>query len=484
MNTLNQMVMGMHKEDIRFLKLYALRTEASPNRKDIAFFDVIRKNNKHFDEDEAAFKLYGANKNAFYRMKNRLIEEINKSLIVQHVEDDETIYILHLLSISKFYFSRNQYEVAFHFLKKAEKKALLQENFDLLDVIYGEFIKLSHEIFTINPETYIQKRKENRIHLNHLREIDDILSAVTYRIKISQNFSSGDEDVLTLLQQTVNDYSKNQTLKNSPSLRFRIYDAVSRILLSKHDYAGLERYVLDTYQKFVKEHLFNKANHDTKLQMLTYIVNSLFKNKKLKKSLAYAEKLHEAMQAYNQILYEKYLFFYYNSLVINYSQLDKNKAIEILENLKDHSQLKKNSYYDFFIYLNLSVLYFDQKAFRDSIKNLNKFYSHAAYKNADEVMKFKISIAELMIRFELGDFDFLDQKIGHLQKEFKKLLAMPEYQRDRDFIDIVSRLMFTESVQSDQKLHQKVKWFLNEGQNSSLDDTEIIAYHDWLNNHM
>lgn len=480
MDTLSHIVLGMNKEDIRFFKLYSLRTAANAERKDIAFFDIIRKNNKSYDEDKTALKLYGQNKNAFYRMKNRLIEEINKSLIIQHLEDDEVIYILHMLSTSKFYFGRNQYDVAFHFLRKAEKYALKIESFDLLDVIYGEFIKLSHEIITINPETYIQKRKENKIQLNHIREIDDILSAVAYRIKVSQNFTSGDADVLSLLQKTVNDYSNNQSLKSSPSLRFRIYYAVSRILLSKHDYLGLESYLLDTYKKFVKENLFNKGNHDTKLQMLTYIVNSLFKNGKLKKSLEYAEKLNEAMQEHNKILFEKYLFFYYNSLVINYSQLDKAKAIDILENLKENTQLKKNSYYDFFIYLNLSVLHFDQKDFRNAIKNLNKFYSHEGYKNADEVMKFKIMIAELIIRYELGDFDFLEHKISQLKKDFKKLLGLDEYQREVQFIGILNKMMFIDNVKHNKELENQIRDFIQNGENIRMDDTEIIQYNDWL----
>ena len=40
--------------------------------------------------------------------------------------------------------------------------------------------------------------------------------------------------------------------------------------------------------------------------------------------------LKNAMEEYHHMLYDKYTFFYYNSLVINYSKLDRDKAISIL----------------------------------------------------------------------------------------------------------------------------------------------------------
>ena len=35
--------------------------------------------------------------------------------------------------------------------------------------------------------------------------------------------------------------------------------------------------------------------------------------------------LHQEMKAYNQLFYDKFLFYYYNALVINYSKTDKQK---------------------------------------------------------------------------------------------------------------------------------------------------------------
>ena len=79
------------------------------------------------------------------------------------------------------------------------------------------------------------------------------------------------------------------------------------------------------------------------------------------------------------------MFFYYNALVINYSILDRIKALEILEDLKDNPKIKSNSYYHLFVHLNLAVLRFDVKEYKESIKNFTRLYMLDGYKTAYNV---------------------------------------------------------------------------------------------------
>ena len=60
--------------------------------------------------------------------------------------------------------------------------------------------------------------------------------------------------------------------------------------------------------------------------MLTYLTNCLFKTRKYKQSLAYAEILKTGINEYDGFLKDKYLFYYYNSLIINYSLLRSKEA--------------------------------------------------------------------------------------------------------------------------------------------------------------
>lgn len=481
MDILNSIVAGMSKEQVRYFKVYLSRSHDRDDRLDIQLFDYMRKTGEEYDEEKIFKKLYHSeDKNSFYRLRNRLLQDLNKSTLIQHYDDDETGYTLHLLALEKFYFSRNNTRVANYFLKKAEAEARKTENFELLDIIYGDFIRLSHELLSINPEEYIQKRKENQEQIRQLRAIEDILAVVSYKMKLTQNFASDENPILPLLQQTVENYSQDKELIRSAKLRFRIYHAVTQILLQKRDYKALEEYLLTVFKEFNEEKLFVRTNHDTKLQMLVYLVNSLFKNNKLKESLHYTEQLRLAMEEYQRLYYDKYLFFYYNSLVINYSRLDRNRAIEILEEMKGNEKIRSNPFYEMFVYLNLAVSWFDKKDFHLSIRNLNKLYLLDGYAKADRSLQFKIAIAELMIRYELKDFDVLENKIRQVKKDFKEFFNKQVNSREILMVTVIGKLIESDSLKQEKNLMTKVKQLIFTSEEEDSGDSEILNYKTWL----
>ncbi len=480
MNILQQLVAGMNKEQIRFFKLFAGRTLTPDDRKDILLFDYIRKSGEQYKDEKIFQKLYSSDdKNAFYRLKHRLLSDLNKSFSIQHFEDDDFIYACHMLALYKYFADNNKLKEAEYYLKKAESGAKALENFELLDIIYGEYIRLSQETLHINPEGFIEQRKKNQQQIHEIRAIDDLLAVVTYRLKKTQNFSPEKNPLLDLLKKTTDDFVQDRDLKKSPMLRFRIYRAVSQVLLQRHDYKPLEQYLLNIYKDFEKEQLFNKNNHDTKLQMLTYIVNTLFKNNKLKQSLQYAELLRKAMEEYHHILYDKYFFFYYNSLVINYSVLDKDKAIELLEDLKDNEKIKSNSFYHMFVYINLATQWFDKKVFKEAIKNITRLYLLDGYKSADRSLKFKIAVSELIIRYELESFDVLEYKMAQVKKDYKDLLSKEEHLNEKDLLLILKDMVNLPQPFKNKILRNRIANFISRNK-SVNEETEIISYTEWV----
>lgn len=477
MDAVGYAITSLSKEEVRFFKLYQSRMNTG-ERKDLLLFDHIRKNGTEYDEDRIFRKLYQTGeKNAFYRLRNRLLGDINKCLLLQHFDEEETIVAINLLALSRLYSTKQQYSLATHFIKKAESRALALENFELLDLIYGEFIRLSLESIDINPETYILKRQENQERIRQLRSIEDVVAVLSYRMKITQNFSKGDQSVLDLLQRTVDDFMHDPEVRKSPKFMFRIYSAVSQILLQNRDYVSLEEYLLKTYREFSRAKMFSRQNHDTKLQMLTYLVNSLFKNDKLKLSLQYTGELKTAMEEFGGMLHDKYLFFYYNSLVINYSKLDKTKAIAVLNDMLDNRKITATPFHELFIYLNLCVLHFDTGNYRESIRFLSKLYQLSGFAGADHSLKLKISVMELMVRYELRDFEYLEYRAGKIKKEFRDLLRHEGFLKEKDFLNIITRL---ETARHEPAFQRQMNNFIDKFKVSGGSDDEIINYSIWL----
>jgi len=103
-----------------------------------------------------------------------------------------------------------------------------------------------------------------------------------------------------------------------------------------------------------------------------------------------------------------------------------------------------------------------------------------SYKTLDEAFRFKISMTELIVRYELQDFDYIEQRVKQLRKEFKKSLQAEEFTREKKLIEIILLLINTAVAKTDKKVLQAVKSFTNQPEKGKKDEAEIINYNDWL----
>ena len=480
MGILNNIVDLMSKEEIRQLKIFLTRTNSTAERKDIQLFDALRK--KKEEEDDIQKKLYGKeDKNAFYRLKNRLLDDVGKSMTLQYYHASDSNSILYFLALSRLFREKGSFKVSTYYLNKAEKKAREVQSYELLEIIYSDYIRLSQETLTINPENYIEKRAENRRQLNRLREIDDILAMLIYRIRMSQNYSSQNPQVINLLQKTIKDFSMDEKLMKSPQVRFKIYHSLSRILVQQRDYAGLEAYLQVTLKEFTEEGLFDKNNHETKLQMLTYLCNALYKNQRWEKVLEYAEKLKEAMLEYDKMLFDKYLFYYYNSTSLAYSQLKlEEKSISMLtEALKNPQITKAVPHSRVMFYGNLALLHFDLKDYKQANRSIVRLKLEDIFANLDPAFQLKIYIAELIIRYETEDHDFVEYQAEQVKKQFKDLLTQPSYERQKEMIDLLAAMIY-QPLRKDEELKERASKIIAAMPNEEAADSDLLNYNEWL----
>ena len=479
MEMLEKVVSSFSKEEQRNFKLFALRSHEDKTRKDIQLFDILKKEGENFNERKALKKIYGSTGriNTYHRLRNRLLTELGKSVALLYWEKDETASSLHFLTLSLLYRKKQLFQISAYYLSKAERKADRLDFPELLDLIYGEFITLSFELSTVNPESYVQKRSENRIRLNQLWEIDNLLAIVNHRLRHSQNLGRGNQEILTVLSKTVQELSLHPKIMADPKFKLRMYNAVSKIMLEKRDYLALEAYLLQTFETFSKERLFNKSNHETKLQMLTYIVNALFKNGKIEASLNYAEKLKVAMEEHGQLLKTKYLFFYYNSLFLNYSSKDFSDAIKVLERMLEIDEISAVPQYLVYIYLNLAVSEYARKKHKSAIKHLVKLGLQEAFAGTDEGFRFRITIFELALRFDLEEIETLEYRIQQVRQDYADLLENESMEKDAQMLDFIQAMCKDFPNWKSPQLAADIEAFVDK---FPADDTEIFKYGEFL----
>lgn len=479
MNILLKTIESLNKEEIRYYKIFSNRTHNDENRKDLALFEEIKNNSKNYNEKEIAKKMYGDNKNNFYQLKNNLLNAINKSIVSQHTDKENETSLHNIVLLSRIYKRKGNIELSYHYLKKAEKKAEKIEAFEILSIIYSEILKLSYELVSIDIQKYTNKKIENKKKLDLSQEIDITLYSVMHNIKTTQNFSNNTTKNVKALKNIINSITSQKKISKSPRFRIKLYEAISRRLLQKNDFNSLEAYLKSTYLSFTKDNIFNKSNHEQKLMMLTYLTNSLYKNGKMKESLLIAEELKKSMNEFDSILKNKFLFYYYNALVINYYKLDQEKALEVLNKAKKNSIIQSLPTFGAFIYLNMGLIYYDQKKYKTAIKQFSRLILQKDFLTLSLQFQVKILVSEIIIRYELNQIDLVEEKINFIKKKYKKPILKDT--REKEVIEIIRKLIYCNNIKTDKKLNSRIKKLINEASPQEAQNTDVINYNNWLN---
>ena len=473
MKFLYNIIQSLSKEEIRFYKLFVGRTKQSKERKDLVLFELI-KNSPSEDVNKKAIDKLKVKSNNYYQLKNRVYHDLNNSIVWQHISKDHQSQSFSFVLLSRVYKNKGELEIAYHYLKTAEKEGIKNELYEILSIVYSEIIELSHELISVDLDHYLKLKKENSLVVQEIDEIDALLAKLMYDIKTKQNFAKSDASVLELLSKYYKENAKKKTVLDSPRFRLRLFKMYSRLLLQKEDYTSLEQFLVRTYNDFVSDGLFNRSNHNDKLTLLTYLTNCFYKTKQYSKSLEFAEILNEAMKEFDGFLNEKYVFYYFNSLVLNYAIEDKEKALDVLKEAKNNASIKKLPAYISFIYLNTSLIYFQQEKYSLASTNISRLIQQDDFLSLDKVFQLKLLIVELIIRLELNQEDRILKQVRFINKEYKSLLSQDQLKRDAQVLKLIVMVLNKEDISS------KVESITSSKSDEQSRSIDIISYNDWM----
>lgn len=477
MDILQELVQSLGKEELKSYKLYVKRTHNFNNRIDIDLFDSIKK----FPNESDKFhfnKIYHIGKpdTKYYRLKNKIVDDIGTVLSNLNHRKPE-FDVLYLIGLAKIFYSKQKYSLAIHFLKLAERRAIEKELYALLETVYEQLVKIYIQNSIDDPGKIISKRNENTKRLLLLQELENNLAVLSYEVKSTQNLTSK-KQISTWLKHTLNNTLKLSYVKNSTQLRIKIFQNISRLMLLLKDYSSLESYLKSCLAEFEKDLVFNKSNHDIKLQLLVYLCNTSYMLNKNQQSINYATVLHKELFEYNKDFYSDFIFYYYNILVNNYSKTSQLKAIEILEEAKNVSDIVNTPNQYFYVLSNLAILFFDLKKHKQAGKYFSQIYVSNSYKTFDKSFIVKLHTFELINKLEAQEYE-------SCQKLFQQLVKLINDVREKDSIKIdiaIIDIMEKYLIQTEFKwrsLKPSIQKFI-EKFNDSKNDTGLINYTQWI----
>lgn len=483
MGKLTEIIRNLNKQEVRNFKIYEKRIGADRyEKKLVKLFDHIR-SGKYGEQDDALIsKFYEKeNRNAYYRLKNRLLSNLQKSLIEFHLEVDNRMLVLGTIMLARIFHYKANYKVAFSYLLKAEKQAIQAGAFNLLNLIYDEIISLSKYFFEIDPQKYVALKEEQQEAYARVQKVDYMLATLNYRLH-KTNFGERGKDLLKQLEEVQHEFDLLPQDQNE-SVRIEVHKVVRNILLQKKDFQSLKTYLLKSYEEMEAADFFNRQNHREKIILITWIVNTFHKNRQFIESDPWLKVLEENLKAYNKLYYNTYLWTYYQTLITYFSSTNQNnRAIQLLEQLKSTEVAEGEVFYGAYTYLPLVSLYFNVGEFGKSTENLNELLHTKQYQGLSPLIRMYLSITEVIVRIEMEDLNYAHNRLKSLNRNHRQLLRQDDYQQEKAFLSLLKAIVSQPNPFQDQKVRGRIEAFLQDAEREV--GSNPIDYIAWLQSHL
>lgn len=471
----------MRVEEVRYYKIFnANYLQKGKEKRTIELFDTLYYKNP----DEYNAKLVEQffpqkRRNSYYRLKNRLLHDLEHSMIAFHIEKDEEFSIINKIKLASIFLQRAAYEEAQHYLEEAEKLATRHQAYNLLNVIYDKFIHLCSLNYALNPAPYLERKRAMQTKYEQVQQSERLLATISYQLHRS-NFSNREEGVIETLEQIQQRIQLTDNEHLSSELRLKINRCARNILLQKREFEALNEYLERSYEEFEQGDVFTKKNYEEKIIMLIWMVNTTVRLKAIEKTVRNTEQLKETLEYAGNSLQDKYMWLYCQSrMMVNIIQKTPETAIQMLESLLDSTRYQKILNY-FSVYVNLSMLnYYCQDADK-SLEYISNVIISKDYKDISRPWQLNIGIVELMLRQETEDYEYAIHRYKELRRKYRKELAQKGYEEQKQFLEILRDMLNKPDALKTSRTRQKVERFVETYTHFEIGANELLNYSVWL----
>lgn len=484
MDIVESVIFSLTSDEVRRFKILSNRFKADDEKKLIVLFDAIRSEKYADDDSVLVTELYGENtpktRNTYYRLRNKLVDNIEKSLVFYHFKYKDSIHAYYDIQLSIMFRERGNYKMALYFLKKAEKKAKALDQFNILEQIYEEYTRLAIKDIEIDIAGKLDERKENLKKVQILRKNTEAIARITQTLK-SSNFSRNKASVIELLDETRESVEASAEIFKSSEGKIQIFRTVSALLLQKEAYDQLVEYLDQTILDFETNKLFSNDTHSIRLLMRIWLIISLFKVYRLERAAAELVTLEKEMKMYSKQNYFTYLFNYYN-IKINLlkAQGKLPEAAKLIREALSQKELRTSGDNHIFLLRSLADHQFNSQRFQDAVGTLARLKAEPAYKKMDHEIRMFVEIFEMITHLEAGDLKHIPNNFKVFKRSFRATLKAEDHAGTKKFLDILLRINTSRVEGKKLSLKTALKSYKALVSESEYGDNQIVMYDLYL----
>lgn len=402
---------------------------------------------KTFDEKKILKKNPHFSETQFANIKSYLFGHILDALVAYHYSDKLEIRLRHKVNCVSVLFEKGLFEHSEKLLQKTLAVAVKHDKWLLILELCGmqmSMLSNSKDVTKFNekaPEIFEQEKNalakyEKEITFRSIQNKVGLFAMKEGAIKTEK-----DKTQIEIFEKELNETGKPLTL-NAKLFHLNTLGLIYRLKNEQEQALDIRKKII----KLLKGEPHIIKDYPTRMLISLYnIIITLFEQKKFSESAAYVNELAKMVSGlppkYHYKRYSTFAFMFH-LVLLSKTLRSKTEVIALLEK----SEKELPDLWKYFLHHDLvtvhyayTLLWFTVGDFRKSLRYLNLIVNDPKAEPANPLTYYFSRILNLIIHFELGNFDLLDSQVRSTYRYMSKNKKLYEFQEI--LIDFVRKIL-------------------------------------------
>lgn len=488
-DSLHELIHSLSKSEKRYYKLFASRHVAGEDSAMVALFDYIAKQTNY---DEAALFLAFKGKtflNQFSTVKKRLTDHILQSLHAFHATNSMENQVNRMLHQAQLLFDKSLYDQCTRHLRSAEKLAIKHDLFPACMSIN----KLKNRIietrgYDVDENDINQLKQATETVLSKERMILDLWHIKSKLFQLIQRTGAAHSErhhqTIDALMETVPSEELRIAFASAES-NYLYYHIHSAYYFAKHQWSKSLDYTELTIQHLTKNEQYTNERPNTLISALTnacYLAESIGEFDKSQqflntlKQFAKKQEIHASEDLQIKLFSSRYSIELNLLLIKGQFKEAQHIGKDVIEGIEYFNE-KITSVRKAFLTLQLAVAEIGCEHYQKALYHINSILNDTRLGEHETIVA-STNLLNLIVHFELKNFDFLQYSAKNTQRILKSANRLNEF--EKTIIVFMQKLAKSHPIDFQELFEQLFEQLSGIKTSSELQTTYNFDYLTWV----
>lgn len=236
---------------------------------------------------------------AYYALRKRLLRHLTDFLLLRQHQLDTTAAasVRGQLTLAQYLFEAGIPRLAWGTLRKAEKLARDNEQYEPLNAVYNLQIQYANSPYAEPLTDIIARRHLNKKAADEEERANIVDSLLRQRLREARKKGRAAAPLDTMMHDILVEYDLQEAFARSPSLLCRLMSIARSAMLVRRDFASFAVFIERCYRLMERRHGFAPAQRNYQLRLLYMLAHALYRSRHFAESVAYLEQGRALLQA-------------------------------------------------------------------------------------------------------------------------------------------------------------------------------------------